>query len=85
MNAKMIIQDDTLKTLECEIIAKWKHDNTDYIAYTDGTMDKGKEEVYVAKIIKRNGKIELSLLDEEELKYAEGYLEKELFEEEIYE
>ncbi len=69
--------------LVCDVVAMFKNENANYVAYTDNAKtDNGKLDLLVSKYVEVEGKLQLiSITDEKEYQFAEEYLERELFEE----
>ena len=75
MNDVMIFTSEDGKNIKCNIIATFELDGTNYIAYTDGTMNNGEEELYVSKYKLVNEEMKLEEITSE---YEWGKVDKYL-------
>lgn len=81
MSIKMIVLDEEGNDIECNIVAKWKTNETDYIAYTDGTRKDGKKELFISKIEQQGKIFKLrKILDDAEWNAANEFLKVNFFE-----
>ena len=51
MKNEMILTDKDGNDIKCEVIAQWKKDGNDYIAYTDGSIIEGELTTFLSKIV----------------------------------
>ena len=76
----MVVKDQDNKEVECNIVARWKDGDNDFIAYTDGTKENDKLALFISKIENVNGIIKLfDIENDEEWKRATAFLDKNLF------
>lgn len=80
----MLIETANKSSVECDIIAKWKDKNENYIAYTNGTLtENGKLELFVSKFTIIDGEYKLTEISEgKEWENAINYLNENYFNEE---
>ncbi len=86
MDYKMTLKTLDNEEIECDIVARWKSEEQNYVAYTTGSKSDGiKEDLFVSKYIQENGEFKLiDILSDEEWNKVNEYLD-ELLGEDDYE
>jgi len=75
MKNRLILTDENGKKIKCDVVARWKNNKTDYIAYTDGSMDGEELNIYLSKCINDNGNLKVfDIVDDYEWEEANNYL-----------
>ena len=82
MRQEMILLDESGNEIKCNIVASFKNDDNEYIAYTDGNFVNGKKELYVSKLVSQGDKMRIyDITDESEWNYVNDYLNKHFYNE----
>lgn len=77
-NLDIVANDGTCKKLN--VIAVFHDENNKYIAYSDGTMHDGKEDLIISKYEEHDGLIDLFAIDnEKDWEFANKYLDENVF------
>ncbi len=80
MKQELNLIDENGKEIQCKVVAIWHKGNDSYIAYTDGTITDGKEEIFASKFVNKDGSIELVSIDSDaEWDYVDEYLNDNIF------
>lgn len=67
--------------IECEIVAIFRKDEKNYVAYTEKKDTSDKKDLLVSRFVKRADKVELEeITSDSEWESVEEYLENEVFE-----
>jgi len=83
MKESMTLLNENNQEITCNIIAKWSHNNNNYIAYTDGTKEQEKLNLFISKYIIDNNNLKLEeITNDEEWEYVNQFLNEHLYENE---
>ena len=82
MKQEMILLDENGSEIKCNVVASFKNDDNNYIAYTDGSYVNGKKELYVSKLVSEGEKMRISeITDDNEWNFVNDYLNKHFYNE----